>query len=196
MKKTISLIVVFVICIMSLVSCSKADDYVPAGYKKASNKNADYDLFVPAGWTVDISTGVTTAYATDKSNISFVGFELDDTMIRFDPVTPDDEDEPSDDGEELDIKTVDDYWKYYESTFSSTFSDMEYLINGENMLLSGIEAKKYAYKATVTEIEYVFLQVVALKNKTVYVFTYTAKENLYESHLTEVEEMLGYLSIK
>ena len=196
MKKTISLIVVFVICIMSLVSCSKADDYVPAGYKKASNKNADYDLFVPAGWTVDISTGVTTAYATDKSNISFVGFELDDTMIRFDPVTPDDEDEPSDDGEELDIKTVDDYWKYYESTFSSTFSDMEYLINGENMLLSGIEAKKYAYKATVTEIEYVFLQVVALKNKTVYVFTYTAKESLYESHLTEVEEMLGYLSIK
>lgn len=196
MKKTISLIVVFVICIMSLVSCSKADDYVPAGYKKASNKNADYDLFVPAGWTVDISTGVTTAYAADKSNISFVGFELDDTMIRFDPVTPDDEDEPSDDGEELDIKTVDDYWKYYESTFSSTFSDMEYLINGENMLLSGIEAKKYAYKATVTEIEYVFLQVVALKNKTVYVFTYTAKESLYESHLEEVEEMLGYLSIK
>lgn len=196
MKKTISLIVVFVICIMSLVSCSKADDYVPAGYKKASNKNADYDLFVPAGWTVDISTGVTTAYATDKSNISFVGFELDDTMIRFDPVTPDDEDEPSDDGEELDIKTVDDYWKYYESTFSSTFSDMEYLINGENMLISGIEAKKYAYKATVTEIEYVFLQVVALKNKTVYVFTYTAKESLYESHLEEVEEMLGYLSIK
>ena len=196
MKKTISLIVVFVICIMSLVSCSKADDYVPAGYKKASNKNADYDLFVPAGWTVDISTGVTTAYATDKSNISFVGFELDDTMIRFDPVTPDDEDEPSDDGEELDIKTVDDYWKYYESTFSSTFSDMEYLINGENMLLSGIEAKKYAYKAIVTEIEYVFLQVVALKNKTVYVFTYTAKESLYEGHLTEVDEMLGYLSIK
>ena len=141
MKKTISLIVVFVICIMSLVSCSKADDYVPAGYKKASNENADYDLFVPAGWTVDISTGVTTAYATDKSNISFVGFELDDTMIRFDPVTPDDEDETSDDGEELDIKTVDDYWKYYESTFSSTFSDMEYLTR-----LVAAEVAKYLNK--------------------------------------------------
>lgn len=199
MKKILSLIIASVMCILCFASCSKADDYVPAGYKKASNKNADYDLFVPAGWTVDMSTGVTTAYASDRSNISFVGFELDDTIIRFDPVTTGGE-ESSESGDENkdaeDIKTVDDYWKYYESTFSSTFSDMEYLTNGENMLLSGIEAKKYAYKATVTEIEYVFLQVVAIKDKTVYVFTYTARENLYESHLDEVEEMLGYLSIK
>ena len=117
-------------------------------------------------------------------------------MIRFDPVTTEGEEDSSDDSDVTDIKTVDDYWKYYEGTFNSTFSNMEYLINGENLLLSGIEAKKYAYKATVTELEYVFLQVVAIKDKTVYVFTYTARENLYESHLTEVEEMIGYINIK
>lgn len=199
MKKILTLIIALIMCVLCFASCSKADDYVPAGYKKASNDNADYDLFVPSGWTVDMSTGVTTAYASDRSNISFVGFELDDTIIRFDPVTTGGE-ESSESGDEdktaEDIKTVDDYWKYYEGTFSSTFSDMEYLTNGENMLLSGIEAKKYVYKATVTEIEYVFLQVVAIKDKTVYVFTYTARENLYESHLGEVDEMIGYLNIK
>ena len=141
MKKILSLIIASVMCILCFASCSNADDYVPAGYKKASNDNADYDLFVPAGWTVDMSTGVTTAYASDRSNISFVGFELDDTIISFDPVTTGGE-ESSESGDEdkdaEDIKTVDDYWKYYESTFSSTFSDMEYLTNGENMLLSGI----------------------------------------------------------
>lgn len=199
MKRTISLIIALVLCIITLVSCGGADDYVPAGYKRASNKNADYELYVPEGWTVDMSTGVTTAYASDRSNISFVGFELNDTMIQFDPATTTGEDEAETDegdGEITEIKTVDDYWKYYEGTFNSTFSEMEYLTNGENMLVSGIEAKKYVYKATVTEIEFVFLQVVAIKDKTVYVFTYTARENLYESHLDEVDEMIGYLKIK
>ncbi len=199
MKRTVSLIIALILCIITLVSCSGADDYVPAGYKRASNKNADYELYVPEGWTVDMSTGVTTAYAPDRSNISFVGFELDDTMIQFDPVTTtgeDDADTDSSDDETTDIKTVDDYWNYYEGTFKGTFSDMEYMTNGENMLISGIEAKKYAYKATVTEIQYVFMQVVAIKDKTVYVFTYTARENLYEGHLDEVDEILGYLKIK
>ena len=189
-----------VLCMITFASCSGADDYVPAGYKKASNKNADYDLFVPEGWSVDMSTGVTTAYASDRSNISFVGFELDDTIIRFDPVASTEETDDSnvDDTakDASDIKTVEDYWKYYESAFESTFSNAEYLINGENMLLSGIEAKKYVYKATVTGLEYIFMQVVAIKDKTVYVFTYTARENLYETHLEDVGDIIGYLNIK
>lgn len=254
MKKTISLTIALVLCVLALASCSRADNYVPAGYKKASNERADYKLYVPESWTVDMSTGVTTAYATDKSNISFIGFELDDTIIRFDTVKgstddntdeapkdtvtseetsgteeiPDDttvvdtddivddtEDSDSisdtneisddttssdtDDSNEdpkKDIVTVKDYWEYYSKTFESTFSDMEYITKGESTVISGIKAEKYVYKATVTDDEYVFMQVIAIKNKSVFIFTYTARENAYESHLEEVTEMLGYLEIK
>ena len=41
-----------------------------------------------------------------------------------------------------------------------------------------------------------FLQVVAMKDGTVYLFTYTSSAEAYESHLEEVEAILGYLQIK
>lgn len=201
MKRKLSLILAVIMCILTLASCSQADNYVPAGYKKASNDNADYTLYVPEGWTVDMSTGVTTAYATDRSSVSFIGFELDDTVIRFDHVTEGDgtENENATDtgAEDKDkIVSLDDYWAYYSKAFEDTFSDMEYVSEGENTVVSGIEAKKYVYKATVTGVKYVFLQVVAIKDMTVYIFTYTAKDSSYESHVEEVTEILGYLEIK
>ena len=201
MKRKLSLILAVIMCILTLASCSQADNYVPAGYKKASNDNADYTLYVPEGWTVDMSTGVTTAYATDRSSVSFIGFELDDTVIRFDHVTEGGDttdenvsDTGADDKEK--IVSLDDYWAYYSKSFEDTFSDMEYVSEGENTVVSGIEAKKYVYKATVTGVKYVFLQVVAIKDMTVYIFTYTAKDGSYDSHVEEVTEILGYLEIK
>lgn len=205
MKRKLSLIIAVVMCVLTLASCGKADEFVPAGFKKASNDNADYTLYVPEGWTVDMSTGVTTAYATDRSSVSFIGFELDDTVIRFDPVTSEGGENTEENTEESaeestedekDIVTLDDYWDYYSGTFEETFSDMEYLTRGESTVVSGIEARKYVYKATVTGVEYTFLQVVAIKDLTVYIFTYTAKTAAYETNLEEVTEIIGYLEIK
>ena len=207
MKKTVSMLLV-IAALITLASCSKADEFVPAGYKKASNDKADHVLYVPEGWTVDMSTGVTTAYAKDRSSISFIGFELDDAIISFDPVISDTEgsEPPVSDTEEAEgtgetdgkekIVTLEDYWKYYSEAFESTFSDMEYVTEGESTVVSGIEARKYVYNATVTGIKYRFLQVVAIKNKTVYVFTYTSRAENYEANIEQVSEMLGYLEIK
>ena len=207
MKKTVSMLL-GIAALITHPSCSKADEFVPAGYKKASNDKADHTLYVPEGWTVDMSTGVTTAYAKDRSSISFIGFELDDAIISFDPVISDTEgsEPPVSDTEEAEgtgetdgkekIVTLEDYWKYYSEAFESTFSDMEYVTEGESTVVSGIEARKYVYNATVTGIKYRFLQVVAIKNKTVYVFTYTSRAENYEANIEQVSEMLGYLEIK
>lgn len=204
MKKIISIILVLTACLGVLCACQNPNDsFVPAGFKKASNKNADYTLYVPEGWTVDMSTGVTTAYVSDKdrSNISFMGFELDDAIIRFDKGDGDSSDTTppaSSEGEPdaSDVVTVDDYWAYYSSEFESTFSDMEYSVNGENLLVSGKAAKKYVYTATVTGQKYEFMQVVVISKGTVYMLTYTAHKELFDSHLDDVKDIVKYIEIK
>ena len=64
---------------LSAASCKNTDEYAPpAGYTLASNENADYCLYVPDKWTVDMSTAAAGAYysATDPSSVSVMGWEL------------------------------------------------------------------------------------------------------------------------
>lgn len=202
MKKIIVLTLALVFCLGLMTSCKNPNDsFVPAGFKKASNKNADYTLYVPEGWIVEMSTGVTTAYVSerDRSNISFMGFELDDAIIRFDKDGENGDGEaPVTSGEngEVNITTIDQYWDYYSSEFEKTFSDMEYSVNGENLLVSKIAAKKYVYTATVTGQKYKFMQVVTITKGTVYILTYTAHEEIFDSHLEKVEEIVTHIELK
>ncbi len=193
MKKTFKkiLIVLFaVILTLGAVSCGDKDDFVPAGYKRASSKKADHTLYVPEGWVVDMSTGVTTARVSesDSSNISFMSFELDKSKLGSEGT----------DGETEEKSTLDKFWDYYSAEFVKTFPDMKYDENGNgaNMLVSKLAAKKYTYTATVTGAEYKFMQIVVIKGETVYLLTYTAKTELFDDHLSEVEKIAGYIEIK
>ncbi|MBE6636191.1 MAG: DUF1795 domain-containing protein [Ruminococcaceae bacterium] len=214
MKKYLSFALAIVFCLLLLASCGK-DSFVPNGFQRISNDSADYRFYVPNGWISDLSTGVTAAYISeeDRSSVSFMGFEFDDALIQatFGSEAPDSE-VPSDseavttekvtadtndnDGSLPSITSIDEYWAYYEKNFAKTFSDMTYTEKGENMLLSGLKAKKYVYTATVTGDSYQFMQVVTIKNGYVYIFTYTSTKDLFESHLDDVNAILGYIEIK
>lgn len=202
-----------------------ADNFAPKGFMKISPDNADYVLYVPDSWTADLSTGVTTAYvsAKDRSNISFMAFEADDELIHVDvnvngkttegtataPVTTDKPEttvpetkSPAETGTETEkpsevpkIESAEEYWAYYEADFRKTFGDMEYEVNGENVLLSAKAAKKYVYTATVTGQKYKFMQVVMLDKGTVYIYTYTALPDNYDKNLESAEAILGYISV-
>ncbi len=82
--KKILLITLALIMTVMFCSCGTADSFVPSGFKKISADNVGYKLYVPTNWIEDISTGVTAAYysANDRSNISFMAFEVDDTIIQ------------------------------------------------------------------------------------------------------------------
>ncbi len=208
----------------ALCGCGNpADNFAPKDFRKISPENAGYVLYVPDSWTADISTGVTTAYvsAKDRSNISFMAFEADDGLIHFDvngkttdgAVTTDKPETtvpetkaPAETGtgtgtvtekptEVPKIKSTEEYWAYYEADFRKTFGDMEYEVNGENVLLSAKAAKKYVYTATVTGQKYKFMQVVMLDKGTVYIYTYTALPDNYDKNLESAEAILGYISI-
>lgn len=193
MKKTVCILMTLILCLTALTSCSPKDEYVPAGFKKISNDNADHVLYVPEGWVFDMSTGVTTAYVSDKdlSNITFTSFDLDSSVIKTD--------ETGEGGEKADI--LDSYWDYYSAEFEKTFSEMKYEVEGEDLLVSKIKSKKYIYTATVTGNAYKFMQVVTIKGNAVYVFTYTALEEsngvkVFDSHLSDVNKIVGYIEIK
>ncbi len=191
MKKTVCIVMTLILCLTALVSCSPKDEYVPAGFKKISDKNADHVLYVPEGWVSDMSTGVTTAYVSenDFSNISFTSFDLDGALSKTDE-TGDEE-----------VSLLDRYWEYYSAEFEKTFSDMKYELEGEDLLVSKTESKKYVYTASVTGKTYKYMQVVTIKNDVVYIFTYTALEEVdgvkvFDSHLSDVNKIVGYIEIK
>ena len=231
MKKIIAIFLLIVCGVGLLSACGGRDAYVPSGFQRVSHDNADYYFYVPNGWIPDLATGVTAAYvsAKDRSSVSFMAFEVDDTLIQAtvgssqngesapdSQLAPDSEaltsdtdepmtDEPATDGTTAadtlpeglpEITTVEEYWAYYEGQFKATFSDLAYSVNGENMMLAGMKAKKYVYTATVTGQTYEFMQVVALKAGTVYIFTYTSTEDVFDSHLEEVNAIIGYISLK
>ena len=225
MKKIVAILLLCACCVGVLVGCGGRNDYVPSGFQRISHDNADYYLYVPNGWVPDLSTGVTAAYVSekDRSSISFMAFEVDDTLIQAAVGSSSDEETLSDsealttdvatddsvitesgtaaDSETLPeglptITTVEEYWAYYEGQFKATFSDLTYSVEGENVMLAGMKAKKYVYTATVTGQTYQFMQVVALKTGTVYIFTYTSTKEVFDSHMEKVNAILGYIALK
>lgn len=223
MKKRI--LTTVIIALLVFCACGK-DAYVPVGFKLLSDKGADYRVFVPTEWKEDLSTGFCSAFYsdTDRSNISFTAFELDDstfsaakkeksaessdmvevtetiTVREAEASANTDSTAPVTTDEALpspdNISDIDGYWSYYEAQFKATFGNMTYETEGENTVISGIKSKKYVYTATVTGGEYKYLQTVTVKNGAVYIFTYTSTPANFEAHLEDVNSMLGYIEIK
>ena len=168
MKKTVALVLTFVLLAFAFVGCTKKENDVPDGMKEASNDIVDYDLYVPATWTVDVSTGMISAYysAKDPSNVSMTAFNIDN-----------------------EVSTIDEYFERYKQDFESTFENFEQK-ETVDMLLDGIAAKKYTYTGTIGSEDYTFMQVVTIRRSMVYIFTYTAISENFDLHTEEVELMI------
>lgn len=231
MKRIFAMLLLCLCCVGLLSACGGQNAYVPSGFQRISHDNADYYFYVPTEWVPDLSTGVAAAYvsAKDRSSVSFMAFEVNDSLIQVevgngtdtsdvsasdpnvsdttasDIATPDTSTDATSAVESVsdtladglpDITTVTEYWAYYESQFKATFPDLTYSVKGENVMMAGLKAQKYVYTASVTGTAYQFMQVVALKAGTVYIFTYTSTKDVFDSHLEEVNAILGYISLK
>ncbi len=176
MKLRIASLFLALLTLLTLASCSASDlnpddGWHPAGYKLASGEHVDYNLFVPEAWTVDISTGVTTAF-TAGGNVSMVATSVEKgtTLAAF--------------------------WKEYETQFDPAFVDFKYVNEGQDILLDSgkVPAKKYIYTATVTGNAYQFYQVIAIIDSTAYIFTFTALAPKFDSLVAQADAMIGYLT--
>lgn len=171
--KSLFLILILTVMIFSGCSAQQSEVEVPDGMKLFSNEHTDYTAFVPVSWIVDMSTGTLSAYVSsaDASNISITAQTLEG------------------------ITTLDDYWKGYEEDFKSTFEDMEYV--GDAPVTTTLDkepANKYVYTATVTGTEYKFMQIVCIREMTVYVITYTSTPEGFDTNMEDVEKILDHFS--
>lgn len=175
MKKTVRnllLIVLAVLMPLTAVSCKK-DRSIPDGMKKASGDEADFVMYVPEKWTVDMATAAVSAYADSKdpSSVSMMGWDLEHTDY-----------------------SLNEWWETNESENRKVFSNYE-SVSTENLTIDGIYAEKKVYKASLGDYDYEILQAACVKNATVYLFTYTSTPDKYESHISEVEQIINNLKI-
>ena len=170
--KPVLLLLLSAVLLFSSVGCSK-DKYVPVGMKAISSDIIDYKIYIPTEWTADLSTGVVSAYYSDKdhSSVNVTAFQLDSAET-----------------------TVKDFWLSYEDTLKQTIADFEYVTEAETMLWDGKSAEKYVYTGKVGGNEYKFMQVLMITYGTVYIFTYTSTAELYDSHLDDVNKIIENMS--
>lgn len=173
-------------------SCQSKDNWVPKGMKKITTSAVDYTMYVPESWTVDISTGVVSAYVSsnDRSNITMIAFNLENANATM---------------------SIADYWAKYEGELLQTFPDMKYtdeVTTAEtaaettsdskyvpvSMVLGGIAANKYIYTASVTGVTYKYMQVICIRGGVAYLFTYTVIPENFDNHLAEAESIVANFS--
>lgn len=177
MKKICSLALVFVLALTLLCGCGKTE-YAPDGMKVVeSSDKLDYNIYIPAGWVQDLSTGAVSAYVSsnDLSNISMTQFNLEE------------------------LKKLDEYVSDYVTELEENLQEFKleegYPEKGKT-LLDGVEAAKIEYTAKLVGNEYKYMQIICVKGGTIYYFTYTALAEAYDSHLEAVQKILDYFSFK
>ncbi len=172
-KKIIALFSILLLTIC-LFSCQKQTDDTPDGMKLASSEIADYILYVPSMWTVDMSTGITSAYhsAADPANISVMVASLDSQNM-----------------------TPAEYWDGYKEQYKTTLPDMQE-IDMSNLILDGINAELHTFTATMSGTIYKFRQAIAIKGSNAFILTYTAKEPNFDTHIDDVNNILEQFRFK
>ncbi|MBQ6893229.1 MAG: hypothetical protein IJN48_03400, partial [Clostridia bacterium] len=161
----------------TLAACgNKSDIEVPMGMQLASNESVpDYIMMVPSDWTVEESTGTTTAYYKDNLSGAVVA-TLSATFVA----------PPSAD------TTLDNYFDSYSEEFGKVFGETEPEIS--TTTLGGEEARRYIYSATFNNIEYSFWQEICMHEGRIYTVTYSTPSEYFEKFAEDMEVTLEYFS--
>ena len=171
MKKILS--AVLVLCIMlSFVACAN-EDGTPDGMKNVAGKNDAYYLYVPESWTENSNGVVGARYSnTDTSNISVTAYG----------------------GSEY--STVEDYWNDFKKKVSDISTEFEAVKENEPKVIGGKNGVQYVFKMTTGEVKYQVQQVFVLYSNIMYVITYTATEEKFDSHTEDIQKIIDEFKFK
>lgn len=180
MKKRIGICLMVLFVLFSGVSCAKKDESVPEGYLLAENPGADYTFFYPETWTLDrADAGMTSVYYsdTDFSNVTLTAFTAS-----------------------MPYSSIASYIEeYYFTKFEDNFNNLSLSYNQDGSLklkgvkVDGLDGVSVDYKAAFSGEEYAFRSVFVYYDGVYYTLTYTAKSDLFESHLADVDGIVNNL---
>ena len=137
MKKLITILSVIFI-LLFVVSCQ--NDGVPSGMKLASDTSkVYYSLYVPNGWIVDSMDTISSCHVSDS----------DRTSINVKKTSYTDENA---------------WWSDYKTAVSTTFNDFTIIVEGEDFVLSQLNAKRYVFTCSFHSESFHKYEVIAVKN--------------------------------
>ena len=170
MKKILS--VILVLCMLISMSACAGDEETPDGMKNVAGENDAYCFYVPQSW-VENKYGVGAYYSTvDKSNIAIAAYS----------------------GEEY--ATSDEYWEAFKADVDDISTAFEIIEEKEPKVISGRNAVQYSYKMTVGGVSYKVRQIMLAYSNIMYVITYTAEEERFDSHTDDVQKILDEFRFK
>lgn len=190
--KITAMILAVIICAAALCACGEEKSDIPKGMIELGGEFNDYRLFIPDDWTPDLSTGFVSAHASDGSNVSvqvmavsgIYSSTTEDYIIKIGDLT---------------YNGISDYFdKDFFPKLTSTFKDItlkeQYV---KNQTFGGdTRACKYVYTITSSGQTYNIMQILTPHGGEIYIFTYTAMEANYSSHLDEVSDITGNFLFK
>ena len=168
-KRIVSFIAAAVIALAVLSGCSNGDGTVPDGMKLASDPElATYTFFVPESWSIDTQDASTRAYCsgTDRSFIMVMTGDLQYTD-----------------------STVDSWWESGLSELQTLYQNFD-LLSRDETTLGGADAEKFVYTGDFDGTSFKYMQTAAIKGGAIYIITYGATSDKWDSHLDEVARML------
>ncbi len=178
MKKFFCVFLVLAV-LLSFASCSK-EETVPDGYKLASNSEAcAYSLFVPESFVSGDSGSTFT-----KANVS----NSDTCEISFMTVS------------EIGGNTVAEHWESLQASYAATFPEGYAVTEDEQgtaVAVGGINGFRYIFTAKYGGKDYKFMQIFVARSTVMtaelYVFTYTAAADHYDTHLEAVNGIVSHI---
>ncbi len=179
MKKSLILLIFALILPLALTSCKKEekDETIPDGMVRLENAGGDYTLCHLEEWIIDRNDGMLMLHfsETDASSIS---------VSAFAP--------PRDSVTSLPEYLEGDYKNHILSTLPTAEFDDEGFAQAS---VSGRDARRVEFEATVAEKNYRFMQTITLgPDGYIYIFTYTSTPAIFDSHLEDVEKVLETFS--
>ncbi len=177
-----SALLLCVLMLLASASCIKdRDPDLPEGMKLATAPGAEFRLYIPTSWNVNQSYGVSGGYynLNVQSSVS---------MSRYD-LPPSESFEAGYDGASL--------WEYYcrESLASVALSgSVEQVGEPSSDIVAKCNAFRMVHTAIVSGDKLYFMYIFVPTKDAMYLFSYIADEDLYESLLPDVEKILDHFA--
>lgn len=167
MKKIAAIILAILMCI-TMSACSDKDS-TPEGMQSATLSGEPFILYVPASWTLNTASGISSAY-----------FAFNNVIVSARYVTPD-----------SDI-SLDEYVTSVADGYAESFKDAFSLTEGaKSAVLGGENAKKIEYSLKKDSLDYTVTQYFVKYKGDVITLNIYAVKNIAENFKEDVESIVA-----
>ncbi len=171
MKKILAMALVIIVICLCAVSCKK--DGAPDGMIAAHKEGEPFLLYVPEGWTVDITGGVSGAYYAPADKIIV-------TARYYTPSRSD--------------MTLDEYVTYVADSYLATLTDFN-LTSRTNDVLGGSDARRITYTMTEDGVGYSAIQISAAHKGDMVSLNFYATGNALNDHADGVNDIISNFTL-